>query len=60
MEREISLNDVLVDKIINSSSINKAEIAKRKKAYLNIKKLTKGVDFSGLDYRELVDRGRKY
>jgi hypothetical protein len=60
LEKDLSLNDLLRNRVLSSLEEDKKTIAKRKKALKRIRELTKDIDFSGLDYKELVNYGRKY
>lgn len=40
--------------------INKGALTANEKAFRKIKSITKGLDFSGIDYKVLVNYGRKY
>ncbi|MBI2103623.1 hypothetical protein HYT59_01320 [Candidatus Woesebacteria bacterium] len=60
LDKDKSLNELLNDKISTSLNVGKAEIAKRKKALKRIKEIAREIDFSGMDFKELVNYGRKY
>jgi len=52
-----SLNDLLVDKLKKSSI---KEIRRRQKALREMKRLVKGIDMTGVGYKELIEDGRRY
>ena len=54
LEEGRSLNDLLVERIL------KIDYDKAKKALEEIRKLRKNVNTKGINYRQLIDYGRKY
>jgi len=60
MDKEVSLNELLMEKIKKELDTKKKMIAKRKKALREIRRLTKGINFKGINYKELIEDGRRY
>ena len=60
MEKDVSLNEILMEKIKKDLDVKEDIIARRKKALREIRRLTKGVNFKGINYRELIEDGRRY
>ena len=61
MDREISLSELLLERVVRASDKKDQKlIAQRKRALKRIDKLARGVSFKGLDYKELINYGRKY
>ncbi len=50
----------LIRKAIKKTYKAKKTLTANEKAYRAIRKITKGMDFSGIDYKALIEYGRKY
>lgn len=50
----------LVRHAVKKTYKSKKKMTNTKKAFIEIRKLTKGMDFSGIDYKALINYGRKY
>jgi len=54
LEKGQSFNDLLLEKITKDKNVD------LKKSLARIKKITKGMNFNGIDYKELTHYGHKY
>jgi len=54
VKKRLSLNRVMVDKIRSKKS------NKNKKVMLEMRRLAKGINTKGIDYKALINEGRKY
>ncbi len=54
LEKDKSLNELLLERIL------KIDYEKAKKSFQVIKRLRKNINTKGINYRELIDYGRKY
>lgn len=50
----------LVRHAVKKTYRHKKELTANEKVFRKIAKITKGIDFSGIDYKALVNYGRKY
>ena len=57
IEKDKTLNDILVDKVTTNTG---DDVRKRRNAFEEIVKLRKHIDTKGINYRELIEDGRKY
>lgn len=55
-----TIGELIRDAVKKTYKIKKKALTANEKAYRAIRKITKGMNFSGIDYKALIEYGRKY